>query len=206
MIAVNKEWFDNHVTVTRYPVPSEIKNSTVKVILNVSDEYISSCATAANWSAIEYHWMPMSECMGHMGLNSIYGAMMICLDAMERDVSVMIHCHAGANRSQTVADCLHFMITGEHRPAMEISQEVEDMFPYDKDKPKHAIHGKNSLFRNTYDFESEGGRSSKLPSLKKMESFLFEIKKMYDHHIESDRGGQIDQIKITCGIEEIDQT
>jgi hypothetical protein len=49
-------------------------------------------------------------------LSSIYGALFILWQAEQAQQRVYLHCQAGVNRSQTVADAYYFLRTGKHRP------------------------------------------------------------------------------------------
>jgi hypothetical protein len=95
-------------------MPNEITKSDFDIYINVSDEYIPDCATAARAGKL-YFWFPMNECCGDMGLNSLYGALQILWIAEEENKKVYLHCHAGANRSPTVADAYFFLRTKKHR-------------------------------------------------------------------------------------------
>ena len=55
----------------------------------------------------------MSECNSNMGLHSIYGAMNILRSSEALNLKVLLHCHAGANRSPSVKESYYAMITGE---------------------------------------------------------------------------------------------
>jgi len=107
-----KDWFSNKLTVSRFPLPSEIEKSSCDVFINVSDEYIGSCHVSAVKSNKMYYWFPMNECTKDIGLNSIYGALQIMHNAEMENKKVYLHCHAGINRSPTVMECYYFMRTG----------------------------------------------------------------------------------------------
>lgn len=109
-----KEWFDNKLIVNRFPTPKECETMSADIIINVSDEYIEGCYESAVNSGKRYYWFPMGECVSDMGINSIYAALQILYKAEENNKKVYLHCHAGVNRSPTVADCYHFMRTGNH--------------------------------------------------------------------------------------------
>lgn len=100
-----------NITVSRYPLPSEIAKSDFEVIINVSDEYIDSCQKAAKSKGIDYFWFPLSE-VTQMGLNSIYGALQILYIAHSENKKVLLHCHAGACRSVLVYELFAFLING----------------------------------------------------------------------------------------------
>lgn len=107
-----KEWFTQRLTVSRYPTPKEIEGSDFDVFINVSDEYIPSCYSSAKKSGKDYHWFPMNECTNDMGLNSIFAALQILIEAEKNNKKVYLHCHAGVNISPTVKECYYLIRTG----------------------------------------------------------------------------------------------
>lgn len=185
-----KEWFDSKLKVSRYPVPTEIYKSDYKYIINVSDEYISSCLYAATQADMNYFWFPLSECDGNMGLNSIFAAMQILYEAEGENNKVLLHCHAGANRSPMIADCYYFMRTGLHRPKRELpkkfKREMNEMFGKDKDYVS-PIDDMNCLQANCY--------AKHLPPLEQMEIFLSSMVEHFEKDL-SNRGGALDDCKI----------
>lgn len=165
-----KEWFDKKLKVTRYPLPNEIKKSGAKYVINVSCEYIAACQKVCMDNNIRYFWFPMDEVSGDIGLNSIFGALQILWIAEQEKASVLLHCHAGANRSPTVMEAYYFMRTKKHF-TKEISQErklqLQKLFNVNDD----VIKNNNRLLNNI-----EAGH---LPSKNKMETFLKETEKWF---------------------------
>lgn len=158
-----QEWFDKKLKVTRYPLPDEIKKSGAKYVINVSCEYISSCQKICMDNDIKYFWFPMDEVSGDIGLNSIFGALQMLWIAEQEKASVILHCHAGANRSPTVMEAYYFMRTKTHliRELTDSKKEsILKMFP-DTDL---SVFKNNRLLNNI-----EAGH---LPSKNKMETFL----------------------------------
>lgn len=113
-----KEWFAASVKVGAYPNPRQLdpgqELSGFEVFVNVSDEYSPEIAAQLAAVGKQSHWFPLGEAWG-LSLSSIYGALYILREAEKRQQRVYLHCHAGVNRSQTVADCYYFMRSGEHR-------------------------------------------------------------------------------------------
>jgi len=107
-----KEWFEQDLKISRFPLPYEIEKSNIDVYINVSDEYISSCHISANQSGKMYFWFPLNECTSDIGLNSIYACMQIMYNAEIENKSVLLHCHAGVNRSPTIKELYYLMRTG----------------------------------------------------------------------------------------------
>lgn len=100
-----QEWFDNKLTVGK--MPDDFFEDTYDYIINVSNEYQSLRPN-------NYFWFPMNECKRDIGVNSIYGALIILEKAHTFNKSVYLHCHAGINRSQTVRCAFYYMKTGRH--------------------------------------------------------------------------------------------
>jgi hypothetical protein len=183
----DKNWFNDNVTISRFPLPMEIIKSDWDIIINVSCEHIKYNSDACIKSNKEYYWFPLNEhSKPDMGLNSIYGAMMILLDAQVDNKNVLIHCHAGVNRSQTIGDCIYYILFNEHRPVrklsfddrMTISQIFGDKKPYDS---PHVLT-----------FNCERGM---LPRLRKMELFLDNIRNTYQVREQLNRAGMLDEAK-----------
>jgi hypothetical protein len=57
------------------------------------------------------YWFPMNEGKRDIGLNSIYGAMVILNRAEARNLSVYLHCHMGVKRSEIIKSAYYFMRT-----------------------------------------------------------------------------------------------
>lgn len=168
------EWFNAKLKVTRYPLPSEIKESKPKYVINVSCEYIASNQKMCMDNGIKYFWFPMDEVSGDIGLNSLFGALQILWIAEQENAKVILHCHAGANRSPTVMEAYYFMRTKKHL-IKEISKEKKEtlkkMFP----GTDLADYKNNRLLNNI-----EMGH---LPAKSKMEDFL---KKTEEHFLKQD--------------------
>lgn len=158
-----QEWLDKKLKVTRYPLPDEIKKSGAKYVINVSCEYISSCQKVCMDNGVKYFWFPMDEVNGDIGLNSIFGALQILWIAEKENASVILHCHAGANRSPTVMEAYYFMRTKKHF-VREISAESKERFEKMFPDSKNSERQNNRLLNNI-----EAGH---LPSKNKMEDFL----------------------------------
>jgi len=111
-----KEWFDKCLIVSSYPKLEEIENDykDIDIIINVSDEYYHKYTKAILLHNKMYFWLPMNEGKRDIGLNSIFGALMVLWEAEKNNQSVLLHCHAGANRSPSVQQAYYFMRTNTH--------------------------------------------------------------------------------------------
>jgi hypothetical protein len=110
-------YFSEKVKVVGYPMIGELQKGMYRdfqVIINVCDEYYADYGLAVMSSGKEYNWFPMCEFNKDMGIVSIYGALTVLYQSWKRDKRVLLHCHAGANRSPTVQACFYFMMTGKH--------------------------------------------------------------------------------------------
>lgn len=145
-----KKWFKENLRVTGFPTPEGITKSDFDYIINVSDEFKPDCHLAATKCGKKYFWFPMNECTDNIGVNSIYGALQILWLAEKENAKVNLHCHAGVNRSVTVADAYYFMRTEEHR----LSYSKHD---YNFSCPQNRL---------------KGNCGNGLPKLAKMETIL----------------------------------
>ncbi|WP_375435075.1 dual specificity protein phosphatase family protein [uncultured Hymenobacter sp.] len=189
-----EDWFRTRLHVQRYPMPTEISKATGALhVVNVSDMYIHSCAQAArdSESAVFYHWFPMNECTGHIGLNSLYGALQILHMAEKEGHRVLLHCAAGANRSPTVAQAYYFMRTGRHwRDHEEPNSERQATNEW-LSLPK-TMRSQNRLLGNI----EEGLLPAKAP----LEKFLKLCGTKFEEMEQWDRSGLLTQLKLDTGL------
>ncbi len=178
-----REWFYSKLTVGRYPLPQELSKAKYGYVINVSDEYIESCHISAERENTRYFWFPMNEHSSDIGINSIYGALQIMYIAQQAGASVMLHCHAGANRSQAVADAYYYMQTGKHRKG-EVDDEIRELNVW---LGLPSEHNDNALEMNC--------RHKKLPPLENLEDALRAFKGVFELD-ETYRQGWLDKIKI----------
>ncbi len=149
----SKDWFYNKVTVSRFPELADIhagKFNDCKIRINVSDIYRPEVDDAFFRLGIHNNWFPLGHSFG-MPLESIYGALRIIRTAEQQGQSVLLHCHAGRNRSVLVADCYYFLSTMTHR------EKNQKNLVYAKNNP-------NRIIPNVDD--------GQLPGIYKMEEFL----------------------------------
>ena len=111
-----KEWYEKNLTVGAFPIKvnTNILPFMYDVIINVSDEFYPDVENKLHLHGCKTYWFPMNECKRDVGLNSIYGAMVILHEAEMQNKTVYLYCHAGPNRSPTVKAAYHYMRTGEH--------------------------------------------------------------------------------------------
>ncbi len=108
------EWFGKKLIAGRYPTPGEIIKSNFDTIINVSDEYIIANHRTCDNHVRKYFWFPMNENGGNIGLNSIFATLQILWLAEVNDERVLVHCHAGSNRSVTIVQLYYYMRTKKH--------------------------------------------------------------------------------------------
>lgn len=186
-----KEWFINRLQVGRYPLPGEIIHNKFDYIINVSDEYISYCHNAAIGVGTKYFWFPMNEKIDDMGLNSLYAALQILTIAEQENATVLLHCHAGANRSQMVRDAYYFMKTKTHLNKEQFNESLDkklDFYLQSEKPPKN-----NRLISNV-----EKGH---LPSIYQIEKFL-KCCEVHFQQEETMRKGGIDICKLASKVYE----
>lgn len=182
-----KEWFKYRLHVNRFPMPTEILNSKYDYIINVSDEFIPQCYDSALKSGIKYFWFPMSECIGDMGISSLFGALQILFIAEHQNAKVLLHCHAGANRSPTVQEAYYFLRTKTHFEIKQFDEEIEERLQDFLDCKKQK---NNRLLGNV--------SNGHLPAINIIESFLINCEKQFQKD-DSMRGGSLDVCKHKSG-------
>jgi hypothetical protein len=110
-----KEWFEKKLTVGGFPykVNQRFEAKDYDIVINVSDEWYLVYEQMIRECFTSHYWFPMNESKKDIGLNSIYGAMVILRFAENRNLSVYLHCHAGVNRSEIVRAAYYFMRTNK---------------------------------------------------------------------------------------------
>src|ERR1017187_2424248 len=97
------DWFNQNLTIGAFPRITNVDfdHKEYDVIINVSDEYDFDVYRDLNQLyCIQTYWFPMNEIKRDVGLNSIFGALIIMFDCEKRGLNVYLHCRAGKNRSQ----------------------------------------------------------------------------------------------------------
>ena len=163
-----KEWYKNKLRVERYPLPTELQKTKAKYVINVSDEYMPINHSVCMERGIKYFWFPMDEVSSDIGVNSIFGALQILWIAEKENAEVLLHCHAGANRSPTVADAYYFLRTKTHLMRTKSKEDVEFM---EKLFVDYKDDGKGFTNSRLLDNMEQGH----LPCKNKMESFLKDL-------------------------------
>lgn len=153
-----KEWFEKKLTIGAFPIlVNQNFINDYKYVINVSDEYYPLIENAILYNHGKTFWFPMNERKRDIGLNSIFGAMIILSQAEKENASVYMHCHSGRNRSVLVKACYYYMRTGE---------QIHD--------PSKDKNGKeDGKYRNRLHRASTRGY---IPPMTEMEEFLNNIK------------------------------
>lgn len=109
------EWFENKLVVGMFPFNQDkhFDASKYDIVINVSDEFYPDVERKLKDAKCDIYWFPMNEKKRDIGLNSIYGAMVILYEAEKQNKSVYLHCHSGKNRSPSVSFAYYFMRTGQ---------------------------------------------------------------------------------------------
>jgi len=163
-----KDWFENKLTVGTFPfnVNKEFSPSDYKYVINMSDEFYPEIEQQLRNDECKTYWFPMNERRRDIGLNSIYGAMIIMWQAEKIGASVYLHCHSGRNRSQLTKACYHFMRVG-----------------------KQLEQGNEKYINRLHRASTRGY----LPPMAEIEGFLMNISDSIGHGI---KGGTLDECKI----------
>jgi len=146
-----KDWFTDKLLACSQEDAIHITSKKTKpacVLINVSDEIIPTIISGHSGNVVSYFWFPMNEVKRDIGLNSIYGAMNVMHEAERKGMRVIVHCKAGANRSQIIK-CAYY--------SMRAGQQLEDELCH---------KGVNQLIRAC--------NRGYLPPKKEMEKFLRE--------------------------------
>jgi len=149
----SQNWFYRKLTVSRFPTLEYIHSSRFDICkcrINVSDIYKPEIDEACLELGVQNNWFPLGEAFG-MPLESIYAALRIMYEAEKQDQHILLHCHAGKNRSVMVADCYYFISTMTHR----------------KKNQKNLLYAQNNPNRIMPNIAD-----GQLPGIYKMEEFL----------------------------------
>lgn len=156
-----EKWVQEKLKVCGYPVFTELQEGKIyskyEIILNVSDEFWLDYSSDIRKLGKDYFWFPMGECEKDMGINSMFGALQVMYAAYKANKHVLLHCHAGANRSPTIANAFIFMMTSEHK---SIKTTRSDNMEY------------NMLLHNI---------GKHLPEKEQMEKWLLACKEAFDN-------------------------
>jgi protein-tyrosine phosphatase len=134
------EWFNEGITISSHPHNND-ELFKYDIIINVSDEFNEKTFYFANKHDKGYFWFPMSECNSNAGLHSIYGALRILEICEQNKSKVLIHCHAGVNRSPSIKESYYVMKTGE------IFSKEKTPMVY-----RNIFNGNLPSFKQYYDF------------------------------------------------------
>ncbi len=168
-------WLSNKVVISKFPTVDDIQAGlydNFRYRINVSDIFNPEVDAVFKQRGLSSFWFPLGEAFG-MALESLYGALRIMWEAEKHRQHLLLHCHAGRNRSVMVSDSYYFLRTEEHRQPGQPGL-------------KYAQHSPNRLLLNIDD--------GQLPGIFKVEEFLDCCRESFDDSFtESDR--PIDYIK-----------
>ena len=111
---LNTNWYNNQLIVGAFPtIENADEFSDYDVIINMSDKWYIDVHLELSRFQNMLFWFPMNENMADIGLNSIYGAIIILRHCEDRNLRVYLHCNAGINRSVMTKQAYYYMRTGE---------------------------------------------------------------------------------------------
>ena len=123
------KWLESKVKVSPFPSVKDVEGGlydSFEYRINVSDLYRPEVEEAFRvHTAIKGFWFPQGEAFG-LSLESLYGSLRILWEAEQEDSRVLLHCHAGRNRSQMVYDSYYFMQTGKHPENSKLLLNIDD--------------------------------------------------------------------------------
>ncbi len=201
------DWFFENLKVMRYPMPGELRVLFGEThVINVSDEYIPACHTEclnntrASKERIYYHWFPLNECVGQMGINSIFAAMVVLHEAELKNANVLLHCHAGVNRSAMIREAYYFMRTGKHLREFYLHEGILMNF---HDANKSTTEKVTEDSREKPNMLLNNIRQGLLPSAVLMEKFLKVLGTRLEETMDlaASRGGLLTQLKTDIGLQ-----
>lgn len=115
----SSEWYNNKLVVGKSLNLEELQLGIFDCVINVSDEIPQWVfKTRPSIMGFKYFWFPMNESKRDIGLNCLLGALKILYEQEARNYKVYLHCHAGKNRSQSVAQAYYFMRNGKHEKGL----------------------------------------------------------------------------------------
>ena len=127
-----QEWFSNKLAIRKFPTVEEILSGSFdnfQYRINTSDIFRPEIDAAFKQLGVESFWCPQGEAFG-MSLASLFGSMRIMWQTEKSNQYLLLHCHAGKNRSVMVADSYYFLKTGEHPKNSRLKLNINDgQFP-----------------------------------------------------------------------------
>lgn len=158
---ISQVWLSSKLAISKFPSVEDVQDGlydSYQWRINVCDIFRPEVDAVFKQRGLSSFWFPLGEAFG-MALESLYGALRIMWEAETHDQSLLLHCHAGRNRSVMVADSYYFLRTQEHRQT-------------DQAGLKYAQHSPNRLLLNIDD--------GQLPGVYKMEEFLDGCRESFD--------------------------
>jgi len=155
------EWFSSKLTIRKFPTVEEVQTGlfdNFKYRLNVSDLFRPEIDAAFKQIGVENFWFVQGEAFG-MSMEGLYGAMKIIWEAEQQNHLLLLHCHAGRNRSVMIADSYYYLRTQKHR----------------KENQPNLTYAKNSSNRLLINIDD-----GQLPGIFKMEEFLESCRETFE--------------------------
>ncbi len=170
-----QEWFSRKMAIAAFPTVEKIETGlfdNLTYCINVSDIFRPEIDAAFRQIGVAGFWFPQGEAFG-MSLASLFASMRIMQEAEKHDKFLLLHCHAGSNRSVMVADSYYFLRTQEHRKVNQSGLIYAESNP-------------NRLLLNIDD--------GQLPGVYKMEEFLESCRETFEDAF-ADQDRPLDWIK-----------
>lgn len=107
-----------NITVRPFPTISDLSNpyifGGIKSVINVSEKRNIFITDYYKAHSIEYHHLPLKECVSDMGWLNILKCTEIIIDNVRKDIPTIVHCIGGNNRSPLVVECAFYALYGYH--------------------------------------------------------------------------------------------
>lgn len=107
-----------NITVRPFPTISDVSNpyifGGIKSVINVSEKEDLSLKEYYRTNFIQYHHLPLKECVSDIGRSKILECTKILIDNIENQTPTIVHCIGGNNRSPLVVECAYYALFNKH--------------------------------------------------------------------------------------------